>query len=141
MTMATKPAAKAAAKAAPKGAKAAPSAAPSQAGSAKKRHGFRRKLIGTVTSDKMDKTVVVEVVRQLLHNKYKKYVTARKRFKAHDEKNEYKIGDKVEIQEHRPISHHKRWTVTRLLVKAAEQIEIADVPAELLGAPAPEEGR
>src|SRR5688500_11062015 len=75
MTMATKPAAKAAAKAAPKAApkaKAAPAPAPSRAGATKERHGFRRKLVGTVTSDKMDKTVVVEVVRQLLHNKYKK---------------------------------------------------------------------
>jgi small subunit ribosomal protein S17 len=77
--------------------------------------GFRRKLVGRVTSDKMDKTVVVEVVRRAPAPIYKKYVKHRERYKAHDETNQYKVGDRVEIAEHRPISREKRWTVTRLL--------------------------
>jgi small subunit ribosomal protein S17 len=76
---------------------------------------FRRKLVGRVTSDKMDKTVVVEVVRRAPAPLYKKYVKHRERYKAHDETNQYKVGDRVEIAEHRPISREKRWTVTRLL--------------------------
>jgi len=77
-----------------------------------------RKLIGRVMSDKMDKTVVVEVVRFKVHGMYKKYVRVKKRYKAHDEKNEYKVGDQVEIQEHRPLSRHKRFKVVRLIVRS-----------------------
>jgi small subunit ribosomal protein S17 len=84
-------------------------------------HGFRRKLVGRVKSDKCDKTVVVEVVRNARDPKYKKYVRARERYKAHDEKNEYKVGDRVEIQEHRPISREKRWIVTRLISRPVEE--------------------
>jgi len=84
-------------------------------------HGFRRKLVGRVKSDKCDKTVVVEVVRNAPDPKYKKYVRARERYKAHDEKNEYKVGDRVEIQEHRPISREKRWIVTRLISRPVEE--------------------
>ena len=80
-----------------------------------KKHGFRRKLVGFVRSNKGDKTVVVEVTRRYLHKKYLKYVKERARYHAHDEKNEFKIGDQVEIQEHRPISKLKRWVVTRML--------------------------
>jgi small subunit ribosomal protein S17 len=82
-----------------------------------KRHGFRRKLIGKVTSDKMNKTVVVEVVRSSMDPVYKKIVRARERYKAHDETNQYKVGDRVEIQEHRPISADKRWLVTKLVLR------------------------
>lgn len=82
---------------------------------------FRRKLLGTVTSDKMDKTVTVEVLRQYLAPMYKKYVRTRRRYKAHDEKNEYRIGDRVEIQEARPLSKHKRWIVTRLIAASADR--------------------
>jgi small subunit ribosomal protein S17 len=60
-------------------------------------HGFRRKLVGKVTSNKMDKTVTVEVIRNSPDPVYKKYVRARERYKAHDETNQYKIGDRVEI--------------------------------------------
>jgi small subunit ribosomal protein S17 len=74
-----------------------------------------RKLIGHVRSDKMDKTVVVEVTRFKMHPVYKKYVKVRRRYKAHDETNEYRAGDRVEIAEHRPLSREKRWTVTRLI--------------------------
>lgn len=84
-------------------------------------HGFRRKLVGRVKSDKCDKTVVVEVVRNARDPKYKKYVRARERYKAHDEKNEFKVGDRVEIQEHRPISREKRWIVTRLISRPVEE--------------------
>jgi small subunit ribosomal protein S17 len=80
-----------------------------------------RKLIGRVMSNKMDKTVVVEVVRFKLNGVYKKYVRVRKRYKAHDEKNEYKTGDRVEIMEHRPMSRHKRFTVVRLVARAVEE--------------------
>ncbi len=94
------------------GTDAADSATPSK-------EGFRRKLVGTVKSNKMDKTVVVEVGRSSLAPKYKKYVRSRARYNAHDEKNEYLVGDRVEIQEHRPISRSKRWVVTRLVSASA----------------------
>ena len=80
---------------------------------------YRRKLIGRVASDKMDKTVVVEVVRFKRDSVYSKYVRVRKRYKAHDEKNEYKVGDRVEIVEHRPLSRSKRWKVARLIERPA----------------------
>ncbi len=76
---------------------------------------FRRKLVGTVRTDQMNKTVIVEVVRSVLHKKYKKILRARERYQAHDETNQFKVGDRVEIQEHRPISKNKRWIVTRLI--------------------------
>lgn len=71
-----------------------------------------RKLKGTVVSDKMAKTVVVSVVRLKKHPVYKKYFKVTRRFKAHDEGNEYKVGDKVAIEETRPMSREKRWKVT-----------------------------
>ena len=84
-------------------------------------HGFRRKMIGKVVSAKMKKTVVVEVVTHSRDALYGKYVRSRSRYKAHDEKNEYKAGDLVEIQEHRPISRDKRWAVVRLVKKFVEE--------------------
>src|SRR6266511_38742 len=86
-----------------------------------KTHSFRRRLLGKVVSDKMDKTVIVEVVRRARHTVYKKYVRNRERYKAHDEKNEFKVGDRVEIMEHRPISKDKRWKVVRLVARAVEE--------------------
>lgn len=86
-----------------------------------KPHGFRRKMVGRVISDKMNKTVVVECVNQTRDTLYGKYLRTRKRFKAHDETNQYKVGDEVEIQEHRPISSQKRFIVTRLLKKFVEE--------------------
>ena len=70
-----------------------------------------RTLKGIVVSDKMQKTVVVAVTRLKKHPKYKKYYKVTKRFKAHDEKGEYHTGDKVIIQETRPMSKEKRWRV------------------------------
>ena len=92
-----------------------------QAPATQESHGFRRKLVGHVKSNKCDKTVVVEVVRNARDPKYKKYVRGRERYKAHDEKNQYKVGDRVEIQEHRPISREKRWIVTRLISRPVEE--------------------
>jgi small subunit ribosomal protein S17 len=79
---------------------------------------FKRRMTGRVTSDKMDKTVVVEVVRHAPDPVYKKYVRTRARYKAHDEKNECKVGDRVEIIEHRPLSRDKRWKVVRIVQRA-----------------------
>lgn len=82
------------------------------------RKGRIRRLIGLVHSDKMTKTVVVEVIRYKLDPVYKKYVRVRTRYKAHDEQNEYHVGDRVEITEHRPLSKEKRWKVSRLVERA-----------------------
>lgn len=79
---------------------------------------YKRRLIGRVASDKMAKTVVVEVVRYKMDQMYKKYVKVRKRYQAHDENDEFKVGDRVEIMEHRPISKHKKWKVVRLVERA-----------------------
>lgn len=70
-----------------------------------------RVLVGRVVSDKMDKTVVVEVQRRVLHPKFRKYVNRRKTYKAHDEDNACKIDDIVVIKESRPLSRTKRWVV------------------------------
>lgn len=77
-----------------------------------------RTLTGTVTSDKMDKTVTVLVERRVKHPLYGKYVVESKKYHAHDEANECGIGDKVEIAETRPLSKTKSWKVTRILEKA-----------------------
>jgi small subunit ribosomal protein S17 len=77
--------------------------------------GIRKTKVGTVVSDRMDKTVVVRVERLVPHPVYKKYVKRRTTYKAHDEKNEYRIGDRVEIIETRPLSKEKRWRVGRLI--------------------------
>jgi small subunit ribosomal protein S17 len=80
----------------------------------------RRELIGVVTSDKMTKTRVVVVERRLSHKKYGKFMTSRTKYKAHDEKNEYKNGDRVVIVESRPLSRDKRWRVERLIERPQE---------------------
>jgi small subunit ribosomal protein S17 len=80
----------------------------------------KRKLVGVVTSDKMNKTRVVLVERRVSHGKYGKYLTKRTRFKAHDEKNEFKTGDKVEIIESRPLSRDKRWRIEKLIERPQE---------------------
>ena len=84
-------------------------------------HSFRRKMIGRVISAKMQKTVVVEVVTHRRDPLYGKYVRSRSRYKAHDEKGELKAGDQVEIEEHRPISKDKRFTVIRVVKKFVEE--------------------
>lgn len=77
-----------------------------------------RTLTGTVTSDKMDKTVTVLVESRVKHPLYGKYVVQSKKYHAHDESNQCGVGDKVEIAETRPMSKTKSWTVTRVLEKA-----------------------
>ncbi|MEA2640542.1 MAG: small subunit ribosomal protein [Chloroflexota bacterium] len=88
--------------------------------------GRRRVLVGTVTSDKMDKTVVVavEVVRK--HRLYGRPIRRTHKFKAHDPQNTYHPGDIVEIRESRPLSREKRWVVARLLKGGQEIIALID---------------
>jgi small subunit ribosomal protein S17 len=80
--------------------------------------GNRRILIGTVVSDKMDKTVVVQVERLVKDRHYHKYVRRYSKFMAHDESNSCGVGDRVQIIEHRPLSKCKRWKVQATLTKA-----------------------
>lgn len=82
--------------------------------------GNRKKMVGRVISDKMQKTVVVEIERRVIEPRYKKIVIKKNRFKAHDEKNEYKMGDKVLLMETRPLSHDKRWRVVELIEKTKD---------------------
>lgn len=77
-----------------------------------------RKLIGKVVSDKMDKTVTVLIERQLKHPLYGKIIVRSNKYHAHDEANQAKLGDTVEIAEGRPISKTKAWTVTRIIQEA-----------------------
>jgi small subunit ribosomal protein S17 len=109
---------KAAAKA-EKAPKAAPVAAAAHAPSESvDERGSRRTMEGVVTSDKMDKTVVVVVHRRIRSGQYHKYLTKQVKYKAHSANNEYKTGDKVLLVESRPLSKDKRWRVEKLLVKA-----------------------
>ena len=79
---------------------------------------LRRTRVGVVSSDKMDKTVVVTVKDKIKHPLYKKIVNRTIKFKAHDEKNECGVGDKVLIMETRPLSKDKRWRVVEIIEKA-----------------------
>jgi small subunit ribosomal protein S17 len=78
----------------------------------------KKTLIGMVISDKMDKTVTVLVERLTQHSTYKKFIRKRKKFKAHDEQNSCRIGDKVLIVESRPLSKDKQWRVREIIEKA-----------------------
>jgi small subunit ribosomal protein S17 len=98
-----------------------PKAASSKAATASEKKSFRRKMTGRVVKDKMNKTVVVECTNARRDPLYGKYVRTKTRFKAHDETNLYKVGDQVEIQEHRPMSRDKRFIVTKLLKKFVEE--------------------
>ena len=80
--------------------------------------GSRRTLVGTVVSNKMDKTVVVRVERLVQDLRYKKFIRRYSRFMAHDEANACTEGDEVRIIEHRPLSKRKRWKVQETLAKA-----------------------
>ena len=79
-----------------------------------------RILKGTIISDKMQKTAVVEVLRLKKHSKYKKYFKVSQNFKAHNPKNQYHTGDKVLMQETKPISKDKRWKIIKGLVQKSE---------------------
>jgi small subunit ribosomal protein S17 len=82
--------------------------------------GIRRTITGVVTSNKMDKTVVVTVERRVRDKHFHKFVKQRVKYTAHDERNENRIGDLVELVEARPYSKNKRWRVARTLVQARE---------------------
>jgi small subunit ribosomal protein S17 len=82
--------------------------------------GVRRTIIGTVTSDKMDKTVVVTVIRRVRDQRFHKFVTRRVKYKAHDETNACEVGDLIEIIEAKPFSRTKRWRVLRTIKKNEE---------------------
>ena len=83
-----------------------------------KRISSRKVRVGKVVSDKMDKTVVVAIVDNVKHPLYKKIVKRTVRLKAHDENNECRKGDRVEVMETRPLSKDKRWRVTTIIEKA-----------------------
>ena len=78
----------------------------------------RQALIGTVVSDKMDKTVTVAVERTYMHRLYHRYVKRTSKFTAHDEGNECRIGDRVHIEATRPLSKRKRWRVREIIERA-----------------------
>jgi small subunit ribosomal protein S17 len=96
-----------------------------QQGQAKRAN--HKNLIGTVTSNKMQKTIVVEVTRKKAHPLYKRVISIRKKFYAHDEKNEAHIGDVVRIEESRPLSRLKRWTLKEIVRKTAL---VPELPAD-----------
>jgi len=79
---------------------------------------IKKVLVGRVVSDKMQKTIVIEIISRQLHRLYKKYVSRTKRIKAHDEKNDAHIGDLVRVVESRPLSKDKRWRLVEILERA-----------------------
>src|SRR3954467_14899818 len=84
----------------------------------------RRGGVGTVVSDKMQKTIVVRVDRQVRHSLYGKYVEKSRRYKAHDEKNVAKVGDRVRLTESRPLSREKRWVLQSVIRRAGQAPEV-----------------
>jgi len=97
----------------------------------------RRRIVGVVTSNKMMKTVVVEISRSFRHPLYKKVVHTSKRVKAHDELN-CQIGDEVKIVESRPLSHEKRWVVEEIVRREGKALKIEDTIAAPEIKPEPE---
>ena len=94
--------------------------------------GRRKHREGVVVSDKMDKTVVVQVERLVRHGQYRKYLRQRARYKAHDEQNHCRVGDRVRIVETRPLSHDKRWAVRAIVSRregAGEPLVGGEVPS------------
>jgi len=83
-----------------------------------KARGHRKEMVGTVVSDKMDKTVCVRVEGRIKHPAYKKFVVRSKKYKTHDEENSCRIGDRVLIVETRPLSKDKRWKVKEIIERA-----------------------
>jgi small subunit ribosomal protein S17 len=105
----------------------------SQGSQAQEKKANHKNLIGTVTSNKMQKTIVVEVTRKKAHPMYGRVIAIRKKFYAHDEKNEAHTGDTVKIEESRPLSKLKRWTLKDIVRKTALVPEVADVDATAVG--------
>ncbi len=108
--------------------------------------GRRKHREGVVVSNKMDKTVVVVVERLVRHAQYRKYLRQRERYKAHDERNQCQIGDRVRLVETRPLSRGKRWAVQAILSRSealADAIAIAEAEkaaAEAAAKPGTEDG-
>lgn len=86
----------------------------------------RRDKVGIVTSNKMQKSVVVAVERQVTHPLYKRVVRRSTKFLAHDEKNECQVGDTVRIRETRPLSRRKRWRVVQVIAKATPEVPVPE---------------
>ena len=93
----------------------------------------KRILIGTVTSDKTDKTVTVKVERKVKHPLYGKIIRRSKKYHAHDDKNEYAVGDTVRIEETKPISKTKTWAVLDRVTAGGTQAVEADLDVEAAG--------
>ena len=87
--------------------------------------GKRKQRVGEVVSNKMTKTIVVRVQRRFPHPQFKKIVTSYKKFYAHDEKSEAKIGDTVRIEESRPLSKLKRWKLVEIVERGAQETAVA----------------
>jgi len=87
--------------------------------------GHRKERLGEVVSDKMHKTIVVRVERRFRHPQFKKVVTAYAKFYAHDEKNDARVGDRVRIQETRPLSKTKSWRLVEVVDRNAEPAKVA----------------
>ncbi len=83
-----------------------------------KKRGNRRVIVGTVVSDKMDKTRVIKVVRSVKHPLYKKYIKQTSKFMVHDEKNESRVGDVIRVMATRPLSRKKRWRLSEIIERA-----------------------
>lgn len=96
----------------------------------------KKQRSGIVVSDKMDKTVVVQVERVVAHSLYGKSLRRRRRYKAHDETNVCRLGDRVMIEETRPLSKQKHWRVVRLLERReVAEIQPREIDAEMTGIP------
>jgi small subunit ribosomal protein S17 len=84
----------------------------------------RKTVVGTVVSNKMSKTIVVKVDRQVRHTLYKKYLLHSRRYKAHDETNDAKVGDRVSLVECKPMSREKRWVLQSIIRRAGEAAQV-----------------
>jgi small subunit ribosomal protein S17 len=100
-----------------------PSSEPAQAPAVTRAH--RKERVGEVIANKMTKTIIVRVERRFPHPKFKKVVTGYKKFYAHDEKSEAKVGDRVRIQETRPLSKTKRWRLVEVVERGTEVAPVA----------------
>lgn len=89
------------------------------------KRGHRKARVGEVISNKMTKTIVVRVERRFQHPKFKKVVTSYAKFYAHDDKEEAEVGDRVKIEETRPLSKMKSWRLVQVVEKAGEVAEVA----------------
>jgi small subunit ribosomal protein S17 len=102
-----------------------PSSAPVEAAAPTSARGHRKERVGEVIANKMTKTITVRVERRFPHPKYKKVITGYKKFYAHDEKSEAKVGDRVRIQETRPLSKMKRWRLVAIVERGTEVAPVA----------------